>query len=1094
VYSSNPSALDPARSGPARAPFHRSPRTSIGRLLTALLAVAGIASCGGVDDGTPSGAVDIQPIEWQVVFQDDFNGDSLDLAKWNIDEGDGCPDLCGWGNNEDQIYSADNITVANGILAIEGRQESDGTYTSARINTKGKFDFRYGRVEVKAKLPGGQGAWPAIWMLNSDEVYGPWPTSGEIDIVEGFNLGVNGNQKTQSTAHYGLPTPPYTGTSSQYDSGSSPTDGFVEYALEWERDKLRFYVDGVHFQTQNAQNWYAYYPADEDEAYNEYGAYRLGRRDSPFDQLFHLIINFAIGGDAVGAPSAGAFPQTMEVDYVRVYECANANPDTGRGCGVADASVVPLKDNDGGPLQDVETAQPYREELVVYTDSPETIELEVGGVVYTNTLSVDGFTGEGATVINDPLLPDPDDAENTVWHFAVSGGVANGYLKSQDLTDDPILDTGFNFSGNRKGGLGGDPVGEVAFDMQVNSIDPGARILIKLDSGFPNLGEVVLPAEEILVGGWKTYSVKFDELLANPGFVECCGGTGVDLKNVINPFVIEIQDGAADVYLDNIRVTNACKVVGACGADLRTKGIPDVIVFDDAVNRDLWPQGIRGSSSDSGWTDYTDGNTDFTVNWNIVASDDPERGNVIEVFFKDNAIPGVWFISNQGGIDLSAYSAGAVVFDIKVFDYGPNEQGMNFKIDTKFPDGSGDRNIGKVGDGEWETYTFPVSQLATNESFNLAVVTTGIVIWPPAHVGGVRYQLDNIRWVAETDVEPPPVELEPIDLPVTFDDPNVDYTLSDFGDGNDASTVLTDDPTGVANTVAATTKPVGAPFWAGTVVGKNFGGFANPIPFTPEETVLSMRVYSPAAGIPVRLKVENIDNDQLFAEMDVVTTVANAWEPLNFDFSTVGIDTSIEYSKAVVFFDFVDGKFGDGSTYYWDDLEFGRQLAQIDLPVTFDDPNVDYTLSDFGDAITASTVLADDPTGAVNTVAATTKTAGAPFWAGTVIGKNFGGFANPIPFTASETTLSVWVYSPAAGITVRLKVENGADGNLFAEMDAVTAAANAWELLVFDFSTVGIDTSIEYNKAVIFFDFVDGKLGDGSTYYWDELQFGVPAP
>jgi len=924
VYSSNPSALDPAHSGPTGVRSHRPPRSSIARLVTALLAVAGIASCGGVDDGTPSGSLDIQPIEWQVAFEDSFDGDSLDLTKWSIDEGDGCPDLCGWGNNEDQVYSADNIAVANGVLTIEGRQEADGTYTSGRINSKGKFDFRYGRVEVRAKLPGGQGAWPAIWMLNSEEVYGPWPTSGEIDIAEGFNLGVDGNQKTQSTAHYGLPTPPYTGTSSQYEGGS-PTD-FQVYALEWERDKLRFYVDGVHFQTQNAQNWYAYYPADADEMYDEFGAYRLGRRDSPFDQLFHLIINFAIGGNAVGSPDPGAFPQTMEVDYVRVYECANANPDTGRGCGVADASVVPLKDNDGGPLEDLETAQPYREELVLYTDGPETIELEVGGVVYTNALSVDGFTGEGATVINDPLFPDPDDDANTVWHFAVSGGVANGYLASQVLTDDPILDTGFDLSGNRKGSLGGDPVGEVAFDMQVNSIDSGATIFIKLDSGWPNLGEVALPAEELLLGGWKTYSVKFEDLLANPGGT-CCGGQGVDLKNVVNPFVIEIVGGAADVYVDNVRVTNACKVVGACGADLRTKGIPDVIVFDDAVNTALWPQGIRGSSADTGWSDYTDGNTENTINWNIVASDDPARGNVIEVFFKDNAVPGVWFIQNAAGVDLSAYSAGALVFDIKVFDYGTNSQGMNFKIDTIFPNGTGDKNIGKVGDGEWETVTYPVSSMETSPTFDLTKVSTGITIWPPAHVGGVRYQLDNIRWVAETDSAP----LRQMDLPVTFDEADVDYQFVNFGGQISA---LADDPTGAANTVAAATKDGSQP-WGGSIIGPEVG-FANPIPFTATETTVSIDVYSPAAGIPILLKVENQDGS-IFSEVTNTTTVANEWETLVWDFSNFGIDPAVDYDTMIIFFNFdgVDGGALDGTAYY-DNVRFGDAGAPREPVVVFD--------------------------------------------------------------------------------------------------------------------------------------------------------------
>jgi beta-glucanase (GH16 family) len=307
-------------------------------LLSGLVALFGLSACGGVDDDTPSGVLDIQPIEWQLVFEDDFDGDSLDESKWNIEEGDGCPDLCGWGNNEQQIYSEDNITVADGILTIQGREEADGTFTSARINTKGKFDFRYGKVEVKARLPAGQGTWPAIWMLHSDPtIYGPWPLSGEIDIMEAFNLGVDDNNSIRSSTHYGLPTQPPEGTTAAYDpAGFSPDMTSYVYTMEWERDKIRFYVDGEHWQSQKGSEWYVYYPAAEaglfeTDLYDEYSPYQVGTLDSPFDQLFHLIINLAVGGNPVGDPDPSIFPQNLEVDYVRVYECANANPDTGRG-------------------------------------------------------------------------------------------------------------------------------------------------------------------------------------------------------------------------------------------------------------------------------------------------------------------------------------------------------------------------------------------------------------------------------------------------------------------------------------------------------------------------------------------------------------------------------------------------------------------------------------------------------------------------------------------------------------------------------------------------------------------------------------------
>ncbi|MDH4032135.1 MAG: family 16 glycosylhydrolase, partial [Chromatiales bacterium] len=669
-------------------------------------------------------------------------------SKWNIEEGNGCPDLCGWGNNEQQIYSEDNITVADGILTIQGREEADGTFTSARINTKGKFDFRYGKVEVKARLPAGQGTWPAIWMLHSDPtIYGPWPLSGEIDIMEAFNLGVDDNNSIRSSTHYGLPTQPPEGTTAAYDpAGFSPDMTSYVYTMEWERDKIRFYVDGEHWQSQKGSEWYVYYPAAEaglfeTDLYDEYSPYQVGTLDSPFDQLFHLIINLAVGGNPVGDPDPSIFPQNLEVDYVRVYECANANPDTGRGCGTADASVVPLSDNDGNALEELTTGTPYREDLPLFTDGPETLSITVGDQTSTNTLQVGGFVGEGASLINDPAFVDPDDPENIIWHVAVTGGVANAYLESEDKSDDPILETGFDFSGNRLGNLGGYPVGEVAFDMLVDGIEEGTDLVFKLQSDDPaNRGEAILPQSELVIGEWKSYSVKFDMFLANP-FPD---GSGVDLENVLLPFVIEVQNGSADVYLDNIRATNACQVVGACGVDLKST-LPDVVVFDDAVNTAVFSRGIVGWDGTTG-ADYTDGDDpNKKVNWREIESDDAERGQIIEVTFNDQpGVASVWFIGSTG-TDLSAYNAGAVEFDIKVDDYG-GADGITFKIDCFFPCTSGDKALGKVGDGAWETVSYPVARLAP--PLELDKVNTGIVLFP-TNGETVTFELDNIRWVGQ---------------------------------------------------------------------------------------------------------------------------------------------------------------------------------------------------------------------------------------------------------------------------------------------------------------------------------------------------------
>ena len=1037
-----------------------------------------LAGCGGVDSDPPEGDNLPPAVEWRVAFEDNFDGATLDTSKWNIQTGDGCPDLCGWGNNELQTYSADNIDIADGVLNINGRREADGSYTSARINTFGKFDFRYGRIEVRARIPSGQGIWPAIWMLHSNpEIYGPWPHGGEIDIMEGFNYGVGGNNTTSTATHYGLPIPPFNGTSSRTELAVGADVNFHVYALEWERHRLRFFINGTHYQTQTSDNWYTYYPAGENNLYDAFGAYTLGPEGAPFDQPFHLLLNFAIGGNPVGRPDASTvFPQTFAIDYVRIYECANGNEETGQGCGTADPNVVPLEDLDGGPLQDFETARPFIDTLPLYADGPEAITLNVGEEEATNTLSVGGFIGDGATVVNDPAAADPDNEANTAWRFAVSGGVANAYLTSEDLSGHEILDTGFDFSG-------GDSVGEIVFDMRVNSMDSAATLLIKLDSGWPNLGQVALPPSRLRMGAWKTYSVKFDDLVANPGFVECCGGTGVDLSNVVNPFVIEAVGGSADVLLDNIRIANACYIVGTCNARLRTKRLPDFVVFDDAVNSTVWNVGIAGADSGTGFSNYSDGaNPANKANWAIVADEDAERGNVISVTFNDSGAFGVWFIQSSRGVDMNAYAAGAVVFDIIVDDYGRNTTGMTMKIDCMFPCTSGDKNLGVIADGEWETVIVPVSSL-TGSGLDLNRVNTGIVVFPTAPQDGtIRFRLDNIRWVAETEAP----ALAQIDLPVTFDDPGVDYSMIDFGG---ASTIVTGDPAGGENQVAQTTRD--GETWAGTVIGGD-AGFANPIPFTTGGTSLNLRVFAPAAGIPVMLKVEDADDPNVFAEVIAFTTAANEWETLTYDYIGQIDPINISYEKVAVFFNF--GSVGDGSVYYWDDLKFGGSgapmLRRPELPITFDDADVEYGIVDFGGT---ETTLVADPVNMSNNVASTVKRPGET-WAGTVIAD--AGMEAPVPFVAGSTAMSVRIRSPEAGIPVRLKVENTANGAISVETEATTTVADEWEVLNFDFGspvggTPALDLTQSYDKVVIFFNF--GTAGADENYLWDDIRFASAA-
>lgn len=255
------------------------------------------------DDGVPQTIGD-----WQLVWNDEFEGDRVDTGKWSFQVGDGCDiGLCGWGNNELQSYTTSNATVEGGKLVITAKRESIGgkDYTSTRMRTVNKGDWKYGRFEIRAKLPPGQGFWPAIWLLPTDRTYGGWAASGEIDIVEARGQTP---RTVLGTLHYGNTSPNNQSSGGAYSLPSGFfTDSFHTFVLEWSEGRMLWYVDDVFYQVQTEWNTVsAPFPA-------------------PFDQRFHLLLNVAVGGDFVGAPDGTTtFPQAMEVEYVRVYQKPDA--------------------------------------------------------------------------------------------------------------------------------------------------------------------------------------------------------------------------------------------------------------------------------------------------------------------------------------------------------------------------------------------------------------------------------------------------------------------------------------------------------------------------------------------------------------------------------------------------------------------------------------------------------------------------------------------------------------------------------------------------------------------------------------------------
>ena len=239
---------------------------------------------------------------WELVWSDEFDYNGLpDSNKWSYDT---IGNAWGWGNNELQYYTfkdIDNAKGSDGSLKLTANKEkyADFNYTSARLVTKEKGDWLYGKIEVKAKLPDGIGLWPAIWMLPTDWEYGGWPRSGEIDIME--NVGYNPDS-IYATVHTGSFNHRLGNHKNGKVSLPDNRDSFHVYAIEWDSLSIKALVDNKTYFTfqkmsDNSDEW-------------------------PFDKRFHLLLNIAVGGDWGGLHGVeeNIFPATMEIDYVRVYQ------------------------------------------------------------------------------------------------------------------------------------------------------------------------------------------------------------------------------------------------------------------------------------------------------------------------------------------------------------------------------------------------------------------------------------------------------------------------------------------------------------------------------------------------------------------------------------------------------------------------------------------------------------------------------------------------------------------------------------------------------------------------------------------------------
>lgn len=275
---------------------------------------------------------------WFLAWSDEFNGNELDTANWEIEVS-----CWGGGNDERQCYTdrERNVEVVNEVLRLVAYPETftgpefpqnfpdrgsqiTQNYTSGKVRTIGLHDWKYGRFEARVKLPQGQGTWPAFWMMPANSEYGTWPLSGEIDIMETVNLGANctdcGNSEVENRAvgslHFGSLSPnnQYINAKMALPGGEAGLDNYHVFAVEWGEGRFNWFVNGELYQTRTADDWFT---DAVDKTENE---------NAPFDKNFYLMFNFAVGGNYPENTNenrfeSDSFPSQLLIDWVRVYQC-----------------------------------------------------------------------------------------------------------------------------------------------------------------------------------------------------------------------------------------------------------------------------------------------------------------------------------------------------------------------------------------------------------------------------------------------------------------------------------------------------------------------------------------------------------------------------------------------------------------------------------------------------------------------------------------------------------------------------------------------------------------------------------------------------
>ena len=532
---------------------------------------SGGSSSGGSVTPAPSGMTEADLLKqgYQLKWSDDFNGTKLNREDWNVETHEK-----GWVNSEWQAYvdSTDNIKVQDGKLVIKPiktvDKDGNASYTSGRVNTQGKHDFKYGYFECRAKVPTGKGYLPAFWMMPTDEnLYGQWPKCGEIDIMEVMGQETN---KAYGTIHYGEPHDQSQGTYA-VASANNFADSYHTYAVDWEPGKITWYVDGIKYHEES--DWFSAKSGQGTVAY-----------PAPFDQPFYMILNLAVGGSWVGYPddSTTYDDQQFAIDYVKVYQKDSydenvekpiknvvlRDPDaTGNYINNGDFSVAEdltddvnwkfltaldgegkaeIKDkqivisttNAGTADYSIQLVQPnvplqkggkYKVTFDAYADEARTMIADISGpdhnyTRYLSDTTLDLGTEKKTYTLEFQMTSDSDANGRLEFNLGNTASTATVYISNvrieksgyeeikEDTTKKALADGNYVYNGSFQEGTGRlgywEITNDAGADISVTNLEDGRRLKVTSKAGT-EAGKVLVGQSNLALGAGSDYELSF---------------------------------------------------------------------------------------------------------------------------------------------------------------------------------------------------------------------------------------------------------------------------------------------------------------------------------------------------------------------------------------------------------------------------------------------------------------------------------------------------------------------------------------------------------------------------------------------------------